>query len=455
MVTRMFTVFNNGSVDSGAISYTLGTTEFTKVAGDCTANLAPGGSCTFIVTWSPSAVVGAGARQSFVQAVAATAGFAPGTAIVNGFAQAAPVISLFDGATPFTTPVGATYAFNNVATGTTSDFTFIVRNTVASSSDTGIPTATPVAFTGAGAGRFSFQSMTCSTSRGLTALDGTAGSGTDECRITIRYAPTVVGSNMATATVSFGTQTAAFTVSGSGVLNATLGINVTTAQNCTGTTAQQALSTPRQCTGGTWSDYVISNGGDVDFSTPLTISVTGAFQQGGVVAGPDVACVNGITILGGGDSCTVRIQHLPDDLMADTGTLTVRATPPSRPEETVTATINATSRSALEGMGTVGFGTVAVTGSSGPQVFTYTYNPVASSASRVITWRFDTATSPASIDYDVVSDTCSGVTLSAGDTCTIGVQFRPSATGVRTGTLIVDDGRDFVRSTLTLTGTGS
>lgn len=57
-------------------------------------------------------------------------------------------------------------------------------------------------------------------------------------------------------------------------------------------------------------------------------------------------------------------------------------------------------------------------------------------------------------DFHVMSNTC-GTSLAAGNSCTIGITFRPTQTGTRTGTLTIKDFNVNSPHTVALSGTGS
>jgi Putative Ig domain len=58
------------------------------------------------------------------------------------------------------------------------------------------------------------------------------------------------------------------------------------------------------------------------------------------------------------------------------------------------------------------------------------------------------------LDYTVVDDECSGLTLPVGGSCTVSITFTPTADGTRTATLSVLDNAPDSPQTVTLTGTG-
>ncbi|MGD0652111.1 MAG: choice-of-anchor D domain-containing protein [Verrucomicrobiia bacterium] len=61
----------------------------------------------------------------------------------------------------------------------------------------------------------------------------------------------------------------------------------------------------------------------------------------------------------------------------------------------------------------------------------------------------------AASDYIISSDTCSNNTISVGGTCTFNVRFAPSASGLRSAVLTIEDSATSGANTVTLTGTGT
>jgi hypothetical protein len=59
------------------------------------------------------------------------------------------------------------------------------------------------------------------------------------------------------------------------------------------------------------------------------------------------------------------------------------------------------------------------------------------------------------LDFTEVSDGCSGLTLAAGNSCNVSVNFSPTASGTRSGTLIVTDNGVGSPQTVPITGTGT
>jgi hypothetical protein len=59
------------------------------------------------------------------------------------------------------------------------------------------------------------------------------------------------------------------------------------------------------------------------------------------------------------------------------------------------------------------------------------------------------------LDFTEVDDGCSGLTLAAGTSCSMSITFSPTATGTRSGTLIVTDNAAGSPQTVPITGTGT
>jgi len=59
------------------------------------------------------------------------------------------------------------------------------------------------------------------------------------------------------------------------------------------------------------------------------------------------------------------------------------------------------------------------------------------------------------LDFTQVNDGCSGLTLAAGTSCSVSITFSPTASGTRSGTLIVTDNAPGSPQTVPITGTGT
>lgn len=59
------------------------------------------------------------------------------------------------------------------------------------------------------------------------------------------------------------------------------------------------------------------------------------------------------------------------------------------------------------------------------------------------------------LDFTEVSDGCSGLTLAVGTSCSVSINFSPTATGTRSGTFILTDNAPASPQTVPITGTGT
>src|SRR5947199_10844894 len=94
-------------------------------------------------------------------------------------------------------------------------------------------------------------------------------------------------------------------------------------------------------------------------------------------------------------------------------------------------------------------GTVTVGNSSSPQTITVTN---VSNATVTFTSIGIAGLNPA--DFSVSSNTC-GLTLAGGASCTLGIRFKPTVTGIRKGTLQLKDNGGGSQQTAALNGTGA
>ena len=95
------------------------------------------------------------------------------------------------------------------------------------------------------------------------------------------------------------------------------------------------------------------------------------------------------------------------------------------------------------------FGSQAVGTTSAPQSVTLTNSGTANLFINGV------SISQTGLDFNEVSDGCSGLTLAPGTSCSMSVVFNPSATGTRTATLNFTDNAANSPQTVPLTGTGT
>ena len=114
---------------------------------------------------------------------------------------------------------------------------------------------------------------------------------------------------------------------------------------------------------------------------------------------------------------------------------------------------------ALRKVGTTGYWKYASTvkgSKAGPRVFT-----VANTGNSVLTWStapFFTGPNPSDFTIDPATTTCvltAGATLASGRRCSIGIVFKPTATGTRSATLLFQDNTNAGSNEISLSGTGT
>jgi hypothetical protein len=458
------TVSNGSAVAETIMTAPASTTSYTVSANTCTVSsvVAPGGTCSFQVAFAPTGLPGF--RQELILVRTATGNemyFIP-----NGTAIQPAGLSV----TPGTSTLG------NVVAGTSATQTLTVSNTG------GVATSAAPAITlgGADPAQFSIANNTC------TAALAPAGTGAAaSCTFDLVFSPTGAGARSATVSVNAGGAAMHMrTATGTGIGAALLGISPSAPQTCPARAAGTGNNDGQICT-----VYTITNGGGSP-SQPLSIGVTGDFRietatsscvavptgAAGAVgsaittAGPATVTGRVINDTGGpacttgaagstaacGATCTVVVQHVPQSVGADSGTLTVGAAGIA----SVTGTISSSGISAFQHSatapaafteGTVSFGSFAVGAVTGSNQIINFLNRTAPATS-VMTY---TITGANAGDFDMQSDSCSGGTFGRGSGCATTIRFLPSAVGARTATLTVTDGTPEHTAVITLNGTGS
>ncbi|HEY4178816.1 MAG TPA: choice-of-anchor D domain-containing protein [Kofleriaceae bacterium] len=379
-------------------------------------SLNAGEACTVNVAFSPTlSMTGPNERFLVVDG--------PGTndpyADLNGV-ELSPAQITFTGST-------SPLAFGNTPTGTSSTALTITVNNIG-----GLPSGaiTISALGGNDPTQFSIASTTCS---GPLA-------GQSNCAINVIFNPTAVGSKTANFAVNAtpGLSSAAvYQLSGTGVLNADIGITPTAPQ----IDPQATAAAPRAVGAGftTGVSFTINNGGNF-VTGPLSITLGGAnpgdFQTTGT-------CVNGAPLMNG-SSCTVIVQFNPTAIGTRSTTLSVSGTPGG----TQTASVTAFSRAAVSAnVATDSTFTSAVGGTSSVHMFTFT------NGAAVATGLLNVTLTGANPDEFVIdSNTCSGVAVAAAGNCSVSVRLVPQGTGARSATLTVS-GTPGDSATVALSGT--
>lgn len=185
-----------------------------------------------------------------------------------------------------------------------------------------------------------------------------------------------------------------------------------------------------------------------------SITPTGAFGTE-TSSGANPCKLSGTTTLApkgsSGSSCTVDVTFTPAAQGTNTGSLQIVSNARN-------ATADDPATIALKGTGTLlaptvspksfAFGTVRVGNHPSISVMVTNPNPVGPIA-------FGSAAVDGNTAFTTSTDTCSGNSIPAGDTCTIGVTFTPTATtGSASGSLIITDNAATFTQKLAMSGKG-
>ena len=381
--------------------------DFQIQSSDCTdGNIAPNATCTINVTWTPSE--GASLPET-------------GTVTVSDNAQnqGSQIFGLTGGVTATVMVAPPTLSFGNQAINTSS-------------------AAQTITVTNTGSGNLMVPSVVVSAPFAETntcTANPIAPAGT--CTISVTFNPTVAGTFNGTVTITDSAVSSPqmVTVSGTGTAAGMVTIaptSLTFAAQAIGTT-----SAPQTVT--------VTNGG----TTPANVAGFSISANFAVATG--VGTCDNNQNLAPGTSCTYAITFSP----TATGTLLGSFT--------VTQNAGAPLAVALTGTGTAGAGAITLTPSSlafgsqtvgtmsAPQTVT-----VNNTGTTTVTFTSFGVTPGFELGSGMNAGSCipESNTIPAGGSCTINVQFIPTATGAITGTLTIMDNAGSGQQTAVLSGTG-
>lgn len=384
-------ISNTGQSRTGSLTASVGgTSDFTLGDSTCRTPLAPGAACTIDVTFTPQ-----------------TDGLATGDLEVTDGAGAQTSVALAGtGTEPATlriSPSEALFAATTIGESSTPQ-TLTVTN------DGDYPTGTPgVGISGDDDDQFHLTGSTC-----VEALP--AG---ESCTLDVIYAPASAGRATAVVTVA-----------------ATPGGEVTTSLTGTGQT-QPALSISDASHDYGYSDepaehvFIITNTGDAATGVPTaTVDGDTAFSV------TTNTCTAAVT---GGASCSVGVTYTGTGTTSQSAQLEVTATRGGTVSAALTGSPVALSVTPAEHA----FGTVDVGSTSDAATFVMTNHRLTS-----ILMGSEDLTGPFSLD-----DSCLGVTIPAGGTCSFSAVFSPTAAGPVSESLEYSTGDDHIG--VTLSGLGA
>ena len=313
--------------------------------------------------------------------------------------------------------------FGSQSPGSDTTQTLTIQNT-----DSGAThTVDSVSLGGANAGQFNLTNDGCST----TVLDAQGGAN-DHCTVTVHFQPSSTGNFTAQVDVSYdgGGQGADISdLSGSGD---TTSLNVNPGSLNFGS---HAVSAPPVS-----SNVTVTNNG-----TLPVIIVSSSISSGGSDFSQDNGCT-GVTLTSNGDHCQISVTFNPTTAGSKNGNLQIVDTAPSSPES---VTLSGTATAPAVGAAAVSFGNVLLNHSSSK---TLTVNntgtaPLVFGANAV-----NLATGAG--NYTLSSDTCSGNSIAAGQSCTVNVTFSPTLSGSHPGSVSLADNAPGSPQSVALSGAG-
>jgi hypothetical protein len=375
-----------GGVNSGDFAET----------NNCGGSLVAGGSCTFSVTFTPSA---AGSRSATITI----------TDNANNQAGTTEIISLHGTGTavPAAGVAPNVLAFSDTNVGVTS----APQTVTLSNSGTGPLTITGIAFMGSNPGDFG-QTHTCGTSLA-------AGS---NCSISVTFTPAAPGNRTATLVVtdnanntSGSTQTASVSGTGIGVPVAVVG--------------PSALTFPSTNVGTTSSSMAVTLNNTGTGPLSITSIGIGASNPGDFAETNN--CGSSVAVSG---SCTIAVTFTPTAPGARTASLQVID--------------NSNNTGSIQTVSLSGAGVGVPAAGISPPSITFAAQPLNSTSPVQAVTLGNTGTGPLSIasiafgganpgDFAQINN-C-GSSLAAASSCTIDVTFTPAAVGSASATLIVTD----------------
>lgn len=400
-----FNVGNVGGTQSGILKTTLGGTDldqFTITDNKCVVPLAPLGVCSMLVVFSPTS---AGTKTATITVTDPTPGVAPVTTILTGIPTSGPSVTITGPAALGSVAVGKSGAAT----------TYTVTNSGAAT--------TGVLAVSAGDPQFVIGNDQCS-SQTLAAAK--------TCTFTVTFAPTSVGSKSAVLSVSSAaTPLGTLQIGGTGTAAAALGMTPPSIDF--GTIGVGTVSTSQ-----TFS--VINNGGSPTGALTVTNTGVGGASQFSFTT----TCQAALPPAG---TCEVVVTFKPTVAGSSSATFTVGDGAVASPTRTVVGT-------ALDrpGIGITclpsSFADTIVGQTSAAVVCTVTNDANSKQPTGALT------TTPTG-DFAIPTNNCAA-SLAAGLSCTMSVVFKPTAAGVRTGTIaVVGANGGSVNQSLTGVGLGT
>jgi hypothetical protein len=397
---KTITLTNTGSGDLNVTTVSLLGADASDFAqtNTCGSTLAPGATCAVNVTFKPTA---GGTRTASVS-IADTATGSPQTVTLTGTGAAAAAS---------VSPTSVAYGNQSVSVNSGAK-SVTLSNTGNAPLNVG-----SISFSGANAGDFA-QINTC----------GNSVAASSSCAIKVTFKPSVKGTRTATLMISDSASTDPETVTLSGMGTAAA-INVSSSSIVFGNQSLEKPSTAQSVT--------ISNPGNAAL-TISGISITGSNS------GDFDQTNNCGSSVGAGSGCVVNVMFTP----SASGT---RSAVVSIADSVSPQTVNLTGTGAAAGISvspsSIAFGSQSLnhTAAAAHSI------TLSNSGNAALTISGISITGSNAGDFDE-TNTC-GSSVAAGGSCTISVNFTPSASGTRSAAIAIAD--SVSPQTVSLTGTGA
>ena len=388
------TAANTGGVTAQLGTPTASPADYSIASNGCGAQLAPQGSCTMSIQFSPTAT---GSRSGLFTLPSSNIQGGQVTAPLSGTGLPAAMVTLSP------SPV----AFGNQQQGSTSAamVVTVANASGASPAQLGTPTIT---------GDFAVYSNNCPAS--LAAGNS--------CTLGLTFTPSAQSPRQGTLSVTYNSSTATDSLSGTGTAPGMLVFSPTSLSFAA--TADNSTSAPQSVT--------VSNSG----ANPAQISTTSTM-------GPfAVASSNCPQTLAANATCTLAMTFTPPGTASYTGTAVLSGTFGNTPASLPLSGQGATPPAATLSPGTLSFPDTAQGSASSAQQFT-----IMSTGGVPVTL----STPSVSADYQISANKCPA-TLAVNATCQISVLFHPAASGARPGTFTQPGNMSGGPLTASLSGNG-
>ena len=384
---------------------TLGGTasdDYTISRNGCGSPVAPGGSCSIDVRFTPTAT---GSRPATLS-IPSNSASSPTVVELSGSGMA-PHYSL--------QPSPASISFGNQVVGSGSS----ARSVMLSNDGNAPVTVTGFVASGSHPADFALAADQCSGQ--LLAVNAS-------CSVSFVFTPAAAGSRSATETVAtspaLSTGAVSLSLAGTGT-QAVASLNPQSLNF--GSQVRGSNSLPQTLT--------LSNSGNSALSVS-SISASGDFAQANTCG----------AVLAAGGSCDIDVRFTPTATGPRSGSLSVLSSAPGSP--TTAALSGVGTQAAISVSGSTGFGTVTVGSSTAPQTLT-----VSNTGTATLDIGAPGFAGAAAGDYTVASNGCSSG-LAPTTSCSIGVRFTPGAVGERHASLLISSNAPGSPLSIPVTGHG-